>query len=275
MAFSAETRELRYRDIARSLWSLRGAPHFEVVAATESAVAYRAPRTRGVPPLADIFIPGSIATGASVLLVHGGGFVVGSRSMKPMRFLAARLVAAGIAVFSIDYRLIFRGGRVHEATDDVLAALHFWRARVSRYDLDPDRISIVGLSAGATLAYLAASRSPSIHRLVSVFGLYELDHLRGPLATLLPRVLFRTTDRATWHAQSPRGVAQPSAPTLLLHGTADGLVPVEQARRLAMHRDSLGLFTKLTIYDGAPHGFFNFPCEAGESGAREITEFVR
>jgi acetyl esterase len=268
---------LRYRALIESIWSLQGADHFQAIRPHVTGLVYRVHAAPGVPPLADVYLPERPGTRASVLLVHGGAFVIGSRSMKPMRFLAARLVAEGIAVCSIDYRLVFRGGRIDEGTDDVHAALEFWRTRARSYGLDPTRISLVGLSAGATLSWLAASRvAPgTLHRLVSVFGLYELDHLRGPLSTLLPRVVFSTGDRADWHARSPRGVASPTMPTLLLHGTDDGLVPVEQARRLAAHRESLGLPTKLTIYDRAPHGFFNFPCAAGESAAKEIADYVR
>jgi acetyl esterase/lipase len=268
---------LRYRSLIESLWSLRSADHFDVIEPLASAVPYRPRSPRGIAALADVYLPPSAATGASVVLVHGGGFVIGSRRMKPMRFLAARLVAEGIAVFAIDYRLAFRGGRLDEATDDVRVALRFWRERAPQYGLDAGRVSLVGLSAGATLSWLAASGATAseLHRLVSVFGLYELDHLQGPLSGLLPRVVFATDDRAQWHARSPRGVPSPVVPTLLLHGTEDGLVPVEQARRLAAHRESLGLPTKLVIYDRAPHGFFNMPCDAGESGAREIADYVR
>jgi pimeloyl-ACP methyl ester carboxylesterase len=63
-------------------------------------------------------------------------------------------------------------------------------------------------------------------------------------------------------------------PTLLLHGTADGLVPVAQAHRLAAHRASYGLPTQLSIYEGAPHGFFNQPGAHADRGVKEILEHV-
>lgn len=264
---------LRYGAVVDALASLRG--EVTAIPPSESAVRYHAPPRRGIAPLADLYVP-ERPSGASVVLVHGGAFVIGSRRMKPVRFLAARLCAAQIAVCAIDYRMIFRGGRLEEALDDVAAAVTFWHQRAPQLALDPHRISLVGLSAGATLAMLAAARSPTaVARLVCCFGLYELDHLRGPVGELLPRLLFRTGERAVWDARAPRGAAQPAVPTLLLHGTDDGLVPVEQARRLAARRESLGLPTRLVVYEGAPHGFFNRPSHACDDGVRELVAHVR
>ena len=260
---------LRYGAVLQAVASLRG-PVADEIAPTHRDVAYRAQALRGIPPNADVYVPAH-PTGASAILVHGGAFVIGSRRMKPTRLLASRLCAAGIAVCTIDYRLIFRGGRLTESVADVRAAVAFWHAHAPTLGLDPDAVTLVGSSAGATLAYLAASAEAGrIARVACCFGLYELDHLRGPLATLLPRLLFRTGDRATWHAHSPAGVAQPAAPTLLLHGDDDGLVPVDQARKLAARREALGLPTRLVIYPGAPHGFFNQPGPAADAGIQEL-----
>jgi acetyl esterase/lipase len=208
-----------------------------------------------------------------VVLVHGGAFAIGSRRMKPMRFLAGRLHAAGIAVCAVDYRMIFRGGRLAQATDDVAQAAAFWCERAPGFGLDPDRVALVGLSAGASLALLAATRAPAarVARIACAFGLYDVAHLRG-VSRVFAHLLFATPDRARWIAEAPSGAPQPARPTLLLHGGADELVPVEQARRLAAHRDRLGLPTRLVTYPDAPHGFFNFPCEAREAGVREIVD---
>jgi len=265
-----------YRALAGALWSLRGEPAGTALAPTEPAVRYRPGPSRGIAPLADVYVPAR-ATGASAVLVHGGAFVIGSRRMKPVRFLAARLAEAGVAVCAIDYRLIFRGGRLDEAIADVCDAVAFWRRRAPDHALDPDAISLVGLSAGASLALLAAARpeAAGVHRVAACFGLYEMDELRGRVAPLLPRLLLDTHDRGAWRDRSPRGAAQPAAPTLLLHGDADGLVPVEQARRLAAHREALGLPTRLVIYPDAPHGFFNQRgSAAAEAGVRELVAHV-
>jgi acetyl esterase/lipase len=259
--------------LGRALWSLRGDPAIPVATPTVAAVRYRAAARPGIAPLADLYLPAH-ARGASVVLVHGGAFVVGSRAMKPVRYLATRLSAAGVAVCAIDYRLIFRGGRLDDAVADVADAVAFWRARTPHHALDPDRIALVGLSAGGTLAMLAAAGGAPVAALACGFGLYELDELTGGLAAVLPRLLLRTADRATWRGRSPRHAPQPTVPTLLLHGDADGIVPVDQARRLAAHRDGLGLPTRLVVYPGAPHGFFSVPGAAAEAGAAALIDHV-
>ncbi len=269
---------LRYGALLEALASLRGPAFFEEPRPAERGVLYRRRHGRGIRPLYDVYLPAREATGHGAVLVHGGGFTLGSRDMRPMRYLASRLTAAGIAVCSVDYRMIFRGGRLDEAQGDVRAALEHWRGRAERaHGVEPRRISLVGLSAGATLAMLVAGRSTEeeVHRLACGFGLYELDHLEGTLASVVPRLLFRTSDRRTWRERSPRGSPQPRAPTLLLHGGADGLVPVGQAQRLAAHREALGLPTRLVVYPEAPHGFFQFPGDAAENGADEIIAHLR
>lgn len=256
----------------RLVW---GPDHFTPVAPTEEHVPFRSRAGAGVRPLVDVYLPDATrATGASVLLVHGGGFVIGSRRMKPMRYLAAELVRAGVAVCAVDYRLIFRGGRLEEAVDDVHTAFGFWRERAVSAGLDPQRVSVVGLSAGAALALYVASREPAVHRLACCFGVYELDALHGVLGRVIPPLLFRTRDRRDWHARSPSSVAQPSAPTLLLHGSHDRLVSHVQAERLAAHREALGLPTRLVVYPGAPHGFFSTASRAAEEGVQELLRHV-
>jgi acetyl esterase/lipase len=265
---------LRYGALLQAIGSLRG--EFDgALTPTETDVRYRAHAAPGIEPHADIYLPAA-GNGSSVVLVHGGAFVIGSRRTKPIRFLASRLCNAGVAVCAIDYRLIFRGGRIDEAVADVTDALTFWRARAQTAGLDLDRLSMLGLSAGATLAMLAAGQeaAPRIARLACAFGLYDVEHLRGRLGELLPRLLFKTADRLAWVDRTPLRARQPAVPTLLLHGSDDGLVPVEQSRRLAEQRERLGLPTRLVIYPGAPHGFFNQPCAARDEGLREIIEHV-
>ncbi len=243
--------------------------------ATPPPVPLRAPDRSldlapGVP--ADLYLPAGEGPHPAALLVHGGAFLIGSRRMKPMRFLADRLSAAGIAVATCDYRLLLRGARhLDDQVADVRAALGGLAAHADALGFDRQRLSAVGLSAGATLTLLAAEASPTpIHHLVSVFALYDLAGLSGPLAGLLGRLLFGTGDAEVWRDASPLARPSPAAPLTLLHGTADGLTPFEQAVRYRDLRAARGLATRLHVYEDAPHGFFN-PCDAlAERAAADV-----
>lgn len=236
-----------------------------MIAPSEVGVRY-ARHARGTPRLADVYLPATRHE-RSVVIVHGGGWVIGSRTMKPVRFLASRLAAEGLAVCAIDYRLMFRGGRLADATSDVVEAIGWWSDRTTALGLDPRGITLIGLSAGASLSMLAASRAPTVRALACCFGVYELDALPGVVA----RLLVGSGDREVWRARSPVAIEQPAVPTLLLHGSADRLVSARQSERLAAHRTSLGLPTRLVIYEGARHGFFRVPGPAAEAGVRELT----
>jgi acetyl esterase/lipase len=241
---------------------------------TEAAVSYRDTSPGRFQALADIYLPEQ-PTGSSILLVHGGGFLLGSRQMKPIRFLASRLLTAGIAVCAVDYRLLFRGGGLDEASTDVSDALAWWQQQARTRGLKPKRVSILGISAGGTLALLAAGKAAlPVHRTVGIFGLYDLDYLNGPICRRLPKWLLGTTDRAIWRQRSPMRQKQCPSPLLLVHGTEDGLVPVEQAYQLEQHRQQSGLETSLLIFEGEPHAFLNRVAPVAEQTADAIIRFV-
>ena len=258
--------------VVRALWSLVTPLHFQPRAPTRPAQRFGARRL-----LADVYLPQTSRGAAGVLLIHGGGFLIGSRRMKPVRLLATRLAEAGIASCAIDYRLVLRGGDLARAADDVAHAARWWLRTASELGLDEHRQSLLGLSAGGTLALLTAARedAAAYARVVGIFGLYDLAHLRGPMARLLPRLLLSSGDPAAWTAASPLGRPDTPAPMLLVHGDEDLLVPVEQARALAARRDEAGLPTRYLELPGEPHAFFNWPGPASDRALAEILDFLR
>ncbi len=97
---------------------------------------------------------GGAKAAPALVAVHGGGWVAGARSA--LQYWGPYLAARGIAVFAISYRLATKTKTFPEAVQDVLAGVQFLRGKASAFGIDPARIGLLGASAGAHLAALAA-----------------------------------------------------------------------------------------------------------------------
>jgi len=242
--------------IVTSVRSLMTPLQFEPAEPSHPDEPYRERAGRGLPPLADVYVPAGPGPHPSVVLIHGGGWVLGSRRMKPMRYLATKLVQRGFAVCIPEYRMVFRGGRLDEALDDATRAIGWWLESAERFALNPARVVLSGLSAGATLMLLAADnhRDVPFSRIVPVFGVYDFSQMHGGLGSLIQPLLLRT------HAPSdvsPLQRAPHPSPVTLLHGTADTLVPHAQAVQFRDRWTAAGGIVELVTYEGLPHAFFN------------------
>jgi acetyl esterase/lipase len=251
-------RDPRTGGLLHALATLARPARFDALEPTHRGVRYSRAARRGVAPLCDVYLPAGSGPHHSVVVVHGGGFVIGHRRMKPVRLIATRLCRAGFAVCTVDYRLLLRGGGLDVQVEDVTAAATFWRSECARFGCDPARISMLGFSAGASLMLLhtAASELP-YHRLVSVYGATDFHRMSGRGAELALRMILGTSDRRVWEQKSPSSHAVASSPLLIIHGTHDELVPVSHATRLHESRRERGLPSEIELVHGMRHGWLN------------------
>src|SRR5262249_13852782 len=105
----------------------------------------------GVPLRFDHYRP-LRPSGAAVVFVHGGGWIRGDPSQAAGN--ALHFARRGIATVAISYRLA-PAHRFPAPLDDVRHGLRWVRAHASELGIDPERIALLGLSAGAHLAVLA------------------------------------------------------------------------------------------------------------------------
>jgi acetyl esterase/lipase len=110
----------------------------------------------GAPLLADLWTPppGVAPTGLAVVYVHGGGWRVGDKDLGTRTFFR-RLAVQGHAVLDIAYSL-WPEGDIPTMIAEVKEAILWVKESGSHYGLDPERIVLMGGSAGAHLALLAA-----------------------------------------------------------------------------------------------------------------------
>jgi acetyl esterase/lipase len=209
----------------------------------------------GVELALDLYLPLARGPHPLVVVVHGGGWSVGSRDDRPLlnHYLAGR----GYAVAALDYRLAPEA-RYPAPLQDVRTALGFLARSAEALDVDAQRIVLLGRSAGGHLALLTAYTSTprmiAEARIAGVVAYYPPSDLvalarLGPGESVLDqRAILRDflgADGATaaelyWRASPLAYADRPARPTLLVHGARDAVVPAEQSRRLAETLEASG-----------------------------------
>jgi acetyl esterase/lipase len=140
----------------------------------------------------DVYLPSHAGGPApAVIYAHPGGFRFGDKSMAGAA-VAKAMLAAGIALVTVDYRLSGEA-RFPAAVQDLFAAIGYVKAHAQALGVDPDRIVLFGESAGANLAALAglAHDAPAFRRTLADPGA-DL-RVRGVIA-LYPPVDFLKID---------------------------------------------------------------------------------
>lgn len=217
-----------------------------------------------------------------VLLVHGGGWVGGSRT--DYRFMQNALAQQQFVTVSIDYRL--SPDSVFPAqVEDAKCAVRWLRENAHQYRMDTRRVVAMGASAGAHLVALLgttqgmpqfegsgghANQSSSIDAMVLHGGPYNLGPLVREMSAhptadspaslkAVSMLLGGNTDSNSqaYRGASPATYASPkSAPALLLHGQHDTVVPHSQALSFDALLRAKGVSSDVVIMDGAGHGDF-------------------
>lgn len=224
----------------------------------------------GFRPLAlDLHLPAGEGPHPVVLHLHGGGWRVGSRRRFTPLLSAeesfGRIVAAGFAVVSADYRLSGEA-RFPAQVTDVAAALDWIVAEGASHGLDPASIVLWGGSAGATLASLAAfeSRHP-LRGVIAWYGPADLVAMARQKPALpgesredqwlgIPVV----DDLELAHDASPaHRVVSTAPPFHIAHGADDTDVPPEQSGVLAESLRCADVPVELHFESGAGHFWKN------------------
>lgn len=218
-----------------------------------------------------------------IVCIHGGGWVQGSRD--DFREVVTTLAAAGFVATTIEYRLA-PDHKWPAQIEDSKCAVRWMRAHASQLNVDPNRIGVMGGSAGGHLSALVglmepdhglegeggwADQSSQVQAVVNFFGptdlLKEFEHQEKGKAlaalikhdvNVLQQFLGGTPGEVpdAYKAASPMTyVSRYDPPMLILQGTHDVLVPWDQSLKLAAALAKNGNKGRLELIFGAGHGW--------------------
>lgn len=228
---------------------------------------------------------GLTQTGCLVFL-HGGGFVFGELDTHDgqSRRIANR---TGMAVLAVDYRRPPEH-RFPAAPDDVDTALAWLVVQAAGWGLDPGRLAVIGDSAGANLALVAALRNPNLF--AAAVLVYPFLDPGATSPTYAESNAGLSREAASWYwqqyAASVDDLADPDLapllserlgtlpPTLVQPAEHDPLLGegLELARRI----DEAGGTVRTTTYDGMVHGYWRQPqlFDTAEVALAEAADFL-
>lgn len=248
-------------------------------------------RKYGVALTMDVFTPKTNRNGAGVIMVVSGGFFSSKEAINRAFFNV--MLARGYVVFAV-----LHGSQpkftIPEIVDDMNRAVRFIRYHAKDYGVDPDRLGIMGASAGGHLSLMmgCASRegNPSakdpvdrVSSRIAAVGCFfpPTDFLNygkegevalgtGILQGFWPAFDFQTLDgkkgfvpvddmekrKEVGKQISPLyHVTSDDAPTLIIHGDADKLVPIQQAELIIAKLKENNVVCELVVKPGKAHGW--------------------
>ena len=232
----------------------------------------------------DVYQPPAGVAPKRMAIIHlfGGGFFVGNKNAGYIINDAKALGARGYTNISANYRLQTQGSwpaQIH----DVKAAIRWTRANAARLGIEANRIAVAGYSAGGMLSLMAAGTngkkefegdggnagvSSDVNASIGVYPLASAQIATG----LFPQG--QATPENIAAASPTTYISATFAPTIFIHGTKDGTIPVQSSVDFFTKLHGLGVPSTLTLIQGADHAFDNNAPDAVEVMAASIDLFL-
>jgi len=244
----------------------------------------------GVALAGDYYVPKAPGKYPVVVAVHGGGWQGGAKG--GYRFWGPYLNQRGIALYAIDYRLSKPGQPAYpQEVQDVRAAIQFVKSKAADLKADPERVGLMGDSAGAHLAALTAlaydsapfanaypsdpyaSVNPRVKAVVGAYGVYDMvqqwmhDQVARPRDQIVEKFLGKPPmeDRKLYFESSPISYATRAnnqTSFFLTWGTADDIAdPATQSEAFMLALKQAGFFVRPAPVAAAPHFWMSDPID--------------
>lgn len=241
-----------------------------------------------IPQKMDIYYPESGGPWPVLLYVHGGSWMEGDKAEgEGWRGMND----SGYLVVSVNYRMAAEG-KFPVMIEDLKCALRYLKAHNAEFNLDPARIGVIGASAGAHLVALLgtadesagwdngeyANQSSQVQAVVSMSGIYDFT-VKVPSGIGTPIFYafgaLAGKDSPEMLAASPVSHIDPDDPPfLILHGTSDGVLPVEQAEIMHARLIETGVPSTLVIVENGDHGLQALPGKETSPSQDEINQII-
>lgn len=236
----------------------------------------------------DIYRPdGDDHTHSAVILLHGGAWRLGDKSM--MEIFGPELAGHGFVALAPEYRLLGEASWPAQIKD-VKKAIRWTKANAASLVVDPDKVVVQGFSAGGHLALIAGGTpnypefgdkcdsaiSDTVAAVVAFFPPIEFTIGQArPDFTQASMLLGESPTQEDAQKASPINyVTAGYPPTFLLHGTADRNVPYLTSRRMFDALHEKGVMVELHLYPNHIHEFVRLPSMVANTHA-EIALFLR
>jgi acetyl esterase/lipase len=219
------------------------------------------------PSLTPYLAPAGRGVGTAVIVCPGGGYGALATDKEGTQF-AQWFNSIGVSAFVLKYRL---GPKYHHPIElgDAQRAIRMVRARAEEFRVQPDRIGIMGFSAGGHLAASAGTHFDTVNAVAGdpidkvssrpdflVLGYPVISFTtsyvhKGSMRNLLgenpdPKLVELMSNELQVTPRTP--------PTFLFHTNADTGVPPENSVLFYMALRKAGVPAELHIYERGPHG---------------------
>lgn len=204
--------------------------------------------------------PNEKAPKPCIVFFFGGGWKLGT----PLQFYreASHYAARGFVAISADYRIqSVDGTSPFESVADAKSVVRWIRQHAEEYGIDPDRIVVAGASAGGHLAAATGTLDgfDEPDENTGISSVPNLNILYYPVLDLGPRGYGGEDEKARMEEISPIYHTGPKTPpTLILLGTEDPFLSVEQAGSYQSKLRESGQKCELILYPGAGHPIFYY-----------------
>ena len=196
----------------------------------------------------------------AIVFFFGGGWNGGS----PSQFYphCRHLAEQGMVAISAEYRVKSRNNTTpFQCVQDGKSALRWVRSHAEELGIDPNKIAAGGGSAGGHVAAAVATvpelnepgESTDISCVPNALVLFNPVYDNGPEGYGYERVKDRYQEISPIH-----NLREGVPPAIVFLGTEDKLIPVATGKSFQQKMQDVGSRSELILFDGEPHGFFNF-----------------